>query len=76
MRRGEKDPIGAHNERMRLAGNTFNALALATFGLAVLRPLIDLDQGFATGAIAFIAVALVLHGVAYYIVSQVEREVS
>ena len=72
MRR--RDELTAYNERLKLGATTVNALGLAVIAVGVLRPLIDADAGPSWGIALYVVVAVVLHVLAHYIVSQVEVE--
>lgn len=55
------------NERLKLAANFLNAIAIGLIGIAVLRPMVE------TGAVDYIALAawtfagLALHSLAHYV---------
>ena len=70
MRR--RDPLAAHNERMKLAANSVNAVGLAVVALGVVRPLIDPAVAAGIVLVAHLVVALVMHGLAHYILGQLE----
>ena len=72
MRR--RDRLAAFNERLKLAATTANAFGLAVAGIGVLRPLIDADVDPTWKIVVYIVIAVALHGLAQYIVSQVETD--
>jgi len=61
------------NERLKLFANFVNAIGLGLIALAVLRPIIETGSG-SYGVIALWSVgALVLHGVAHYILGYLQE---
>ena len=72
MRR--RDEVGGYNERLKMIATSINAIGLGIIGLGTVRPFLDPDIGVGIAAVASLAVALVLHGVALYIVSKVETD--
>ncbi len=72
MRR--RDSLTAHNERMKLGATTANALGLAVVAVGILRPLFDGETGFRWSFAVYALIAVALHVLAHYIVSQVETD--
>jgi len=68
----QRDPIGGHNERSKLLGNSINAIGLAFIGLGVVRPIVDTIVSLTPDSAEYLVGALAIHGLAHYIVSQVE----
>jgi hypothetical protein len=55
------------NERVKLAANSGNAIGLALFAIAVLRPVIEIGSDDYRVVPVWAAVGLALHGLAHYI---------
>ena len=72
MRR--RDPLGTHNERVKLRANFLNALALGFIGFAFLRPLIEGTLSVGLLTVAYLATGLALHGMAHYILRYLEKD--
>ncbi|WP_284265798.1 hypothetical protein [Roseicyclus amphidinii] len=72
MRR--RDPLGTHNERVKLRAGFLNALAIGFLGFAFLRPLIEGTLSLNLVTVAFLLTALALHGVAHHILRYLEKE--
>jgi hypothetical protein len=68
----QRDPVGGHNERLKLLATSINAIGLAFIALGVVRPIVDTTVSLNLDSIAYLVGALALHGLAHYIVSQVE----
>ena len=71
-----RDRLAAHNERVKLLAGFFNTLGLGFIGVAFLRPLVEgtlVLEGF---LVSYTATGVALHGVAYYIVRYLEKEVA
>ena len=68
----QRDPIGGHNERIKLLGNSINAIGLAFIALGVVRPIVDTSVSLTPDSAVYLVGALAIHGIAHYIVSQVE----
>ena len=69
-----RDEVGAFNERLRMIATSINAIGLGVIGLGTVRPFIDPAVGFTLVVPASFAAALVLHGIALYIVSKVRTD--
>lgn len=70
----QRDELTAHNERMKLGATTSNALGLAVIAVGVLRPLLDTPSEPTWWIAVYIVIAVALHVLAHYIVSQVEMD--
>ena len=70
----QRDRLGAHNERVKLSANSVNAVGLAFVALGIVRPLVDPDVGLALASFVFGATGLALHGLAHYVLRQLETE--
>ena len=70
MRR--RDRLLAYNERVKLRATTANALGLAVAAVGVLRPMIDETVASSWKIALYIAIAVALHALANYILSQLE----
>ncbi|WP_299652737.1 hypothetical protein [uncultured Jannaschia sp.] len=68
----QRDPVGGHNERVKLLGSSINAIGLAFIALGVVRPIVDATVSLDLNSLIYLVGALALHGLAHYIVSQVE----
>ena len=72
MRR--RDEVGAHNERMKMIATSINAIGLGVIGLGTVRPFLDPEIGIGIAVGASVVVALVLHGLALYVLGKVETD--
>ena len=70
MRR--RDELTAFNERVKLRATTANALGLAVAAVGVVRPLVDDTVAWTWAIVVYVIIAVALHVLANYIVSQVE----
>jgi hypothetical protein len=69
-----RDAVAAYNKRIDLLISTSNALALAFFGLAFVKPMVDGTMALDGAAAVSVAVGLAMHGVAHYVTRYVEKE--
>ena len=68
----QRDPVGGHNERVKLLATSINAVGLAFVALGFVRPVVNADIPLSADSAAYLVGALAVHGLAHYIVSQVE----
>jgi len=73
--RRARDPLAAHNERVKLASGFCNAVAIGLIGFALLRPLVETTLILDLPLILKVGIGLVFHGIAHYILTYLEREV-
>lgn len=69
-----RDAIAIHNERVKLASGTANALALGLVGFALLRPLADPAAALDASAIYWCAAGLALNRLARYILGDLREK--
>ncbi len=68
----QRDPVGGHNERMKLLATSINAVGLAFVVVGIVRPLVNATITASPETLGYIFGALALHALAHYVVSQVE----
>jgi hypothetical protein len=65
-----RDAVAVHNERMKLAASSINALGLALLALGALQPLVV--NGAAPSPV-WTLVGLALHGVSHYVLRSLRK---
>ena len=68
------DPVGRHNERVKLLAGSVNTIGLGAIALGVVRPFIDPLVDLDLVSAASVGVALALHVLAHYILGRVETD--
>lgn len=71
-----RDPLAAYNERVKLLAGFVNAIALGLIGFAILRPLTESLENANLSTLWWGVAGLALHGIAYYILGQIRKEMS
>lgn len=67
------DPIAAFNEKLKLRATSLNAIAIGLFGFAFIRPATDDVSLLSFASIAWTLIALVLHTLGAYILSDMRK---
>ena len=65
-----RDPVAAHNERVKLMATSLNAIGLGLIGFAILRPLTENPAGLGLTSLWWAAAGLVVHGVSHYVLER------
>lgn len=74
LRKGYRDPLATHNERVKLFSGFLNALGLGFIGFAVIRPAVADGDPITSASYYWCATGLVLHGAAHYVLRYLEAE--
>ncbi len=73
--RTERDPLAAHNERVKAFANFLNAIGIGLIGFAVLRPVTEALANASLASLWWGLAGLALHGLAHYVLGELRREV-
>ena len=70
-----RDPLGKHNERVKLFAGFINAVGLGLLGFAVLRPLSENISNASLATLWWGITGLAMHAVSHYILGHLRKEV-
>ncbi|WP_249218814.1 hypothetical protein [Falsirhodobacter algicola] len=72
----QRDPLACHNERMKLMAAFLNAVGIGLIAVGVLRPLAEGVTVTGLSLFLWVAVGLVFHVLALYVLRYLRKEAS